>query len=55
MLSRLLSSLLFEIEPTDALTFVVVGTVLAGVALLAAYIPARRATRVDQIDALRAE
>jgi predicted permease len=55
MLSRLLSSLLFEIEPTDPLTFVVVGTVLAGVALLAAYIPARRATRVDPIDALRAE
>ena len=54
MLSRLLSGL-FEIEPTDPLTFVAVGTVLAGVALLAAYIPARRATRVDPIDALRAE
>jgi putative ABC transport system permease protein len=55
MLSRLLSGLLFEIEPTDPLTFVAVGTVLAAVALLAAYIPARRATRVDPIDALRAE
>ena len=55
MLSRLLSGLLFEIEPTDPSTFVVVGMVLAGVALLAAYIPARRATRVDPIDALRAE
>ena len=55
MLSGLLSGLLFEIEPTDPLTFVAVGTVLAGVALLAAYIPARRATRVDPIDALRAE
>ena len=55
MLSRLLSGLLFEIEPTDPLTFVAVGAVLAGVALLAAYIPARRATRVDPIDALRAE
>ncbi len=55
MLSRLLSGLLFEIEPTDPVTFVAVGAVLAGVALLAAFVPARRATRVDPIDALRAE
>ena len=55
LLSRFLSGLLFEIEPSDPATFVAVGTVLAGVALLAAYIPARRAIRVDPIDALRAE
>jgi ABC-type antimicrobial peptide transport system permease subunit len=55
LLSRFLSGLLFEIEPTDPLTFVAVGTVLAAVALLAAFVPARRATRVDPIDALRAD
>ncbi len=55
LLSHFLSGLLFEIEPTDPLTFVAVGMVLAAVALLAAFVPARRATRVDPIDALRAE
>jgi putative ABC transport system permease protein len=55
LLSGVLSGLLFEIQPTDPVTFVVVGTLLAAVALLAAFIPARRATRVDPIDALRAE
>ena len=55
LLSRSLSGLLFEIEPTDPLTFVAVGMVLAAVALLATFVPARRATRVDPIDALRAE
>ena len=55
MLSRFLSGLLFEIQPTDPVTFVAVAVVLSGVALLAAFIPARRATRVDPIDALKAE
>ena len=55
MFSRVLSGLLFESEPTDPVTFVAVGAVLAAVALLAAFVPARRATRVDPIDALRAE
>ena len=55
LLSRLLAGLLFEIEPTDPVTFVVVGAVLAAVALLAAFVPARRATMVDPIEALRAE
>ena len=55
LLSRFLSGLLFEIEPTDPLTLVAVGTVLAAVALLAAFVLARRAIRVDPIDALRAE
>ena len=55
MLSQFLSGLLFEIEPTDPVTFLAVGAVLAAVALVAAFVPARRATRVDPIDALRAE
>jgi putative ABC transport system permease protein len=55
ILSRFLSGLLFEIEPTDPGTFLAVGAVLSAVALLAAFVPARRATRVDPIDALRAE
>jgi ABC-type lipoprotein release transport system permease subunit len=50
-----LSTLLYGIEPTDALTFFVVSLILTAVAFIASYIPARRATRVDPLVALRYE
>ena len=53
--SRVLADFLFEVEPTDAATYIGVAALLASVALLAAYLPARRATRVDPMHALRSE
>ena len=54
-LSRLMSSLLYEVEGSDLTTYVSVSLLLTAVALLACYIPARRATKVDPLVALRYE
>lgn len=53
--TKLLQTLLFEVTPTDPVTMITVGVLLAGVGMLACYIPARRASRIDPMTALRQE
>jgi putative ABC transport system permease protein len=53
--SRLIASLLYDVSPSDSITFVAVPVLLAAAALAASYLPALRATRIDPIVALRYE
>jgi putative ABC transport system permease protein len=54
-LSSLLQSLLFDVKPTDPVTYLAASAAFAFIALLACYIPARRAAKVDPLVALRYE
>ncbi len=54
-LARLMSGLLFEVKPVDPLTYLAVSGVLAAAALAATYVPARRATNIEPVEALRTE
>jgi ABC-type antimicrobial peptide transport system permease subunit len=54
-LTRLMEAVLFGVRPTDALTFAIGSLVLVAVAGLACYVPARRATKVDPLMAMRDE
>ena len=54
-LTRFVRTMLYEIQPNDPATFVVVGITLAAVAVIAALVPARRASRVDPLIAIRSE
>jgi ABC-type lipoprotein release transport system permease subunit len=50
-----MTSLLFEVSPLDSATYLTVSAVLAAAALLASYVPARKSTAIEPMEALRAE
>jgi ABC-type antimicrobial peptide transport system permease subunit len=54
-LTRLMASQLFGVSPADPLTYLAASTSLVAAAALASYLPARRATRINPVEALRAE
>ncbi|MDQ3997962.1 MAG: FtsX-like permease family protein, partial [Gemmatimonadota bacterium] len=53
--TRVLASMLYAVSPADPVTFAVIALVVAAIALLASYVPARRASRIDPTEALRAD
>jgi putative ABC transport system permease protein len=55
ILSRVLRTFLFDVQPSDPTTLLVVGALFVGVALLACWVPVRRAAKVDPLEALRYE
>jgi putative ABC transport system permease protein len=54
-LSRVLRTFLFEVQPGDPMTLIVVGALFGGVALLACWVPMKRAAEVDPMEAIRYE
>jgi ABC-type antimicrobial peptide transport system permease subunit len=54
-LARVLKNLIYDVSLADPLTFTAVGLIVVAIAVLACYVPARKATRVDPMIALRAE
>jgi putative ABC transport system permease protein len=54
-LTRVMKNLLFEVSATDPATFALIALLLVGVALIASYIPARRATKIDPLQSIRHE
>jgi ABC-type antimicrobial peptide transport system permease subunit len=54
-LARVLKNLIYDVSPADPLTFTTVGLIVVAIAVLACYVPARKATRADPMIALRAE